>query len=179
MSRIGKVPVSVPGGVHVRVSSGVVEVEGPKGVLSCAFLPVVTVRVEQEYVIVARCDDSKRARACHGLYRKLLSNMVVGVSEGFSKTLVITGIGYRAEVQGRVLVMALGYSNDFTVLIPSGIEVRVESSTRVIVSGVSKERVGEFAAQLRRLRLPEAYKGKGIRYDYETIVRKVGKSGVK
>ncbi|WPR00978.1 50S ribosomal protein L6, partial [Treponema pallidum] len=107
------------------------------------------------------------------------SNMVVGVSEGFSKTLVITGIGYRAEVQGRVLVMALGYSNDFTVLIPSGIEVRVESSTRVIVSGVSKERVGEFAAQLRRLRLPEAYKGKGIRYDYETIVRKVGKSGVK
>ncbi|AEH40155.1 probable ribosomal protein L6 [Treponema paraluiscuniculi Cuniculi A] len=179
MSRIGKVPVSIPRGVHVRVSSGVVEVEGPKGVLSCAFLPVVTVRVEQEYAIVARCDDSKRARACHGLYRKLLSNMVVGVSEGFSKTLVITGIGYRAEVQGRVLVMALGYSNDFTVLIPSGIEVRVESSTRVIVSGVSKERVGEFAAQLRRLRLPEAYKGKGIRYDYETIVRKVGKSGVK
>ncbi|MDR3140089.1 MAG: 50S ribosomal protein L6, partial [Treponema sp.] len=124
-------------------------------------------------------NEEKQTKAFHGLYRNLLNNMVVGVSAGFSKVLVITGVGYRAEVHGELLSMSLGYSTDIFVGIPEGLSVTVEPNGRVVVSGIDKQRVGEFAAQVRKLRLPEPYKGKGIRYEDEQIRRKVGKSGVK
>ncbi|CEM63267.1 50S ribosomal protein L6 [Treponema phagedenis] len=179
MSKVGKLPVVIPAGVKVSVSPTAFTVEGPKGKLTQDYLPLVDIKVEGAEALVTRKNDTKEARSCHGLYRKLLSNMVAGVTNGFSKTLIINGVGYRAEVKDKILVMALGYSNDFSVLIPEGIEVKVESPGKIVVSGISKERVGEFAAQIRKLRLPEPYKGKGIRYDDEVIVRKVGKSGVK
>ncbi len=180
MSRIGKMPIAVPAGVKVSVDNNVVTVEGPKGSLSQAYNPLVEIDVQSDVITVTRKNDSKPARSFHGLYRNLINNMVIGVSQGFSKTLVINGVGYRAEVQGKMLVMALGYSNDFIALIPDDLEVKVEpQGNKVVISGIDKQRVGEFAAQIRKLRLPEPYKGKGIRYDTEVIKRKVGKTGVK
>ncbi len=178
MSRIGKLPVAVPAGVKINIADGALTVEGPKGKLSRTYNSLVQVKLENSEVSVTRVNDSKEARSFHGLYRNLIHNMVVGVSQGFSKTLVVNGVGYRAEVQGKLLVMALGYSNDFSVLIPEGIEVKVDQ-LKVIISGASKEAVGQFASQVRKLRGPEPYKGKGIRYEDEIIKRKVGKSGVK
>jgi len=130
-------------------------------------------------VIVSRSSDEKQVKAFHGLYRNLLNNMVTGVSAGFTKTLFITGVGYRAEIQGGLLNMSLGYSNDIAVGIPEGIAVTADQGGKVTISGIDKQRVGEFASQIRKLRLPEPYKGKGIRYENEKIRRKVGKSGVK
>lgn len=180
MSRIGKLPVEVPAGVKVSIADGMLTVEGPKGKLSQSYNPLVTVELKDSAITVTRKNESKEARSFHGLYRNLIHNMVVGVSQGFSKTLVINGVGYRAEVQGQLLVMALGYSNDFSALIPEGLEVKVEpQGNKIIVSGINKQQVGEFAAQIRKLRLPEPYKGKGIRYETEVIKRKVGKTGVK
>ncbi len=180
MSRIGKLPVAVPAGVKINIADGALTVEGPKGKLSRTYNSLVQVKFENSEVSVSRVDDTKEARSFHGLYRNLIHNMVVGVSQGFSKTLVVNGVGYRAEVQGKLLVMALGYSNDFIALIPDGIEVKVEpQGNKIIISGIDKEKVGEFAAQIRKLRLPEPYKGKGIRYETEVIKRKVGKTGVK
>ena len=180
VSRIGKLPVAIPAGVKVSVADGSLTVEGPKGKLSRSYNAMVQVKLENSEVLVTRVNETKEARSFHGLYRNLIHNMVVGVSQGFSKTLVINGVGYRAEVQGKLLVMALGYSNDFIALIPEGIEVKVEpQGNKVIISGIDKEKVGEFAAQIRKLRLPEPYKGKGIRYETEVIKRKVGKTGVK
>lgn len=180
MSRIGKLPVAIPAGVKVTIADNMLTVEGPKGKLSQSYNPLVEVKLEDSAVSVTRVNETKEARSFHGLYRNLIRNMVMGVSEGFSKTLIINGVGYRAEVQGKMLVMALGYSNDFIALIPEGIDVKVEpQGNKVIISGIDKEKVGEFAAQIRKLRLPEPYKGKGIRYDNEVIKRKVGKTGVK
>ena len=178
MSRIGKLPVAVPAGVKINIADGALTVEGPKGKLSRSYNSLVQVKFENSEVSVTRVNDTKEARSFHGLYRNLIHNMVVGVSQGFSKTLVVNGVGYRAEVQGKLLVMALGYSNDFSVIIPEGIEVKVDQ-LKVIISGASKEAVGQFASQVRKLRGPEPYKGKGIRYEDEIIKRKVGKSGVK
>lgn len=180
MSRIGKLPVAIPAGVKVSVANGMLTVEGPKGTLTQSYNPLVEIALEDSAAVVTRKNDTKEARAFHGLYRNLLQNMVTGVSTGFSKTLVINGVGYRAEVQGKMLVMALGYSNDFIALIPEGLEVKVEpQGNKVIISGINKQQVGEFAAQIRKLRMPEPYKGKGIRYETEVIKRKVGKTGVK
>ena len=180
MSRIGKLTVVIPAGVKVTIADNSLTVEGPKGKLSRSYNTMVQVKLENAAVSVTRVNETKEARAFHGLYRNLIHNMVVGVSQGFSKTLVINGVGYRAEVQGKLLVMALGYSNDFIALIPEGIEVKVEpQGNKVIISGIDKEKVGAFAAQIRKLRLPEPYKGKGIRYETEVIKRKVGKTGVK
>lgn len=178
MSRIGKLPVAIPAGVKISVDSNVVTVEGPKGKLSQNFGGNVAIKVEGDNVEVSRGDESKNARAAHGLYRNLIQNMVVGVTNGFSKTLVVNGVGYRAEVQGKLLVMNLGYSNDFIASIPEGLTVAVDQG-KITISGISKQLVGEFAAEIRKLRKPEPYKGKGIRYDNEYIRRKVGKSGVK
>ncbi len=179
MSRIGKLPVAIPAGVKVNVANGAFTVEGPKGKLSQVYhTDAVDIKVEGSEAVVIRKNDELQTRAYHGLYRSLLNNMVTGVSSGFTKTLVINGVGYRAEVQGKLLVMALGYSNDFCVLIPEGIDVKVDQ-LKVIISGASKEAVGQFASQVRKLRGPEPYKGKGIRYEDEIIRRKVGKSGVK
>jgi large subunit ribosomal protein L6 len=179
MSRIGKTPVKVPGGVKVTFANQVMTVEGPKGKLSQKYHPVIAFEDKGGEIIVSRANEEKQTVSFHGLYRNLLNNMVTGVSAGFSKTLIITGIGYRADVQGKIITMSLGYSNDILVGIPEGLAVTVDANTKVTVSGIDKQKVGEFAAQLRKLRLPEPYKGKGIRYDNEKIRRKDGKSGVK
>jgi large subunit ribosomal protein L6 len=179
MSRIGKIPVKVPGGVTVSFANEVITVEGPKGKLTQKYHPIITFEETGGEIIVSRPNDEKQTKAFHGLYRNLLNNMVTGVSTGFSKSLIITGVGYRAEVQGKILSMSLGYSTDIYVGIPDGISVTADANGKVTVSGIDKQRVGEFAAQVRKLRKPEPYKGKGIRYENEQIRRKVGKSGVK
>jgi len=179
MSRIGKIPVKLPAGVKVNFTTDTMSVEGPKGKLSQRFHPVVSFETKDGQVIVSRANDEKQTKAFHGLYRNLLANMVTGVSTGFTKALIVNGVGYRAEVQGKLLVMNLGYSNDVYVGIPDGISVTAEPNGRVTVSGIDKARVGQFAAEVRKLRGPEPYKGKGIRYEDEHIRRKVGKSGVK
>ncbi|MBP5402686.1 MAG: 50S ribosomal protein L6 [Treponema sp.] len=179
MSKIGKLPVAIPAGVTVTVDPGLVTVKGAKGELKQAVNNKVTVEVKGTEVIVNPADNSKAANAAHGLYRNLIFNMVKGVTEGYSKTLIINGVGYRAEVKGKELVMNLGYSSDFIAIIPEGLTVTTDPSGKITISGIDKQRVGEFSAQLRTLRMPEPYKGKGIRYDNEVIRRKVGKTGVK
>ncbi|MDR0600622.1 MAG: 50S ribosomal protein L6 [Treponema sp.] len=179
MSRIGKIPVKVPQGVKVSFQDGVITVEGPKGRLAQKYHPVISFEPREGEIVVSRANEEKQTKAFHGLYRNLLNNMVTGVSSGFTKVLIITGVGYRAEVQGKLLVMNLGYSTEIYVGIPEGLTVTAEASGKVTVSGIDRQRVGEFAAQVRKLRLPEPYKGKGIRYEDERIRRKVGKSGVK
>jgi large subunit ribosomal protein L6 len=179
MSRIGKIPVKVPDGVKISFRDEIMAVEGPKGKLSQKYHPVVTFEDKGTEVVVGRLNDEKQTVAYHGLYRNLLNNMVIGVSVGFSRTLVITGVGYRAEVQGNILSMSLGYSSDVYVGIPDDINVTADAQGKVVVNGIDKQRVGEFAAQIRKLRLPEPYKGKGVKYEDEKIRRKVGKSGVK
>ncbi len=178
MSRLGKLPVSIPAGVKISVNDNVVTVEGPKGKLSQKF-DNVDIKVNGSDIEVARKDDSRAARAAHGLYRNLIKNMVTGVSTGFTKSLIINGVGYRAEVQGKTIVMNLGFSTDFIALIPEGLTVTADAQGKVTITGIDKQLVGEFAAEIRRLRKPEPYKGKGIRYENEYIRRKVGKSGVK
>lgn len=179
MSKIGKLPITIPAGVTVTVAPGFVTVKGAKGELKQAVNDRVTVEVKGNEVIVNPVDNSKAANAAHGLYRVLINNMVKGVTEGYTKTLVINGVGYRAEVKGKELVMNLGYSSDFVAIIPEGLTVTTDPSGKIVISGIDKQRVGEFSAQLRTLRMPEPYKGKGIRYDNEVIRRKVGKTGVK
>lgn len=179
MSKVGKLPIAVPAGVTINVADGVVTVKGPKGELKQNIGNKVTVEVKGTEIVVNPVDNSKAANVAHGLYRVLINNMVVGVTSGYSKTLVINGVGYRAEVKGKELVMNLGYSSDFVAIIPEGLTVTADPSGKVTISGIDKQRVGEFSAQLRTLRMPEPYKGKGIRYDNEVIRRKVGKTGVK
>jgi large subunit ribosomal protein L6 len=179
MSRVGKIPVKVPGGVKVTFQNEEILVEGPKGKLKQKYNPVITFDNKGAEIIVNRANEEKQTKAYHGLYRNLLNNMVTGVSSGFNKSLIITGVGYRAEVQGKLLTMSLGYSNDIYVAIPEGLSVTADQNGKVTISGIDKQRVGEFAAQVRKLRGPEPYKGKGIRYEDEQIRRKVGKSGVK
>ncbi|MDD6654601.1 MAG: 50S ribosomal protein L6, partial [Treponema sp.] len=139
----------------------------------------IKVEVKDGEVVLTTLDDSKQTNAFHGLYRNLIHNMVVGVTTGFSKSLVITGVGYRAEVQGKILMLNLGYSNDFFATIPDGLTVTADAQGKVTVSGIDKQQVGEFCSQIRKLRKPEPYKGKGVRYETEVIRRKVGKTGVK
>ncbi|GHU84299.1 50S ribosomal protein L6 [Spirochaetia bacterium] len=179
MSRIGKIPVKVPKGVKVSFQNEVITVEGPKGKLTQQYHPVINFDPQGEEIVVTRANEEKQTKSYHGLYRNLLNNMVTGVSAGFTRALIITGVGYRAEVQGKLLSMSLGYSNDILVGIPDGLSVAVEPNGKVVITGIDKQRVGEFASQIRKLRLPEPYKGKGIRYEDEQIRRKVGKSGVK
>ena len=178
MSRIGKIPVKVPKGVKVSFANDVMTVEGPKGKLTQSYHPIIKFEDKGEEIVVSRPNEEKQTKAFHGLYRNLLNNMVTGVSTGFSRTLVVTGVGFKAEVQGKLLVMSLGFSSDIYVGIPEGITITAEGG-RVTITGASKQKVGELASQIRKLRLPEPYKGKGIRYDNEQIRRKVGKSGVK
>jgi large subunit ribosomal protein L6 len=179
MSRIGKIPVKVPAGVKVNFSGTTINVEGPKGKLSQAYHSVITFELKENEVVVSRANDEKQTKAYHGLYRNLLNNMVIGVSTGFKRVLVMNGVGYRAEVKGKILAMNLGYSNEVFVGIPSDLSLTADANGKIEIAGIDKQRVGEFASQLRKLRLPEPYKGKGIRYEDEHIRRKVGKSGVK
>src|SRR5574344_320688 len=179
MSKIGKLPVTIPAGVTVTVSPALITVKGPKGELKQDYNNLVKVEVKGNEVLVTPTNDSKEANAAHGLYRNLVHNMVTGVTAGFTKSLIITGVGFRAEVQGKQITMNLGYSNDFSAMIPDGLTVTADQTGKVTISGIDKQLVGEFSAQIRRLRKPEPYKGKGIRYETEVIRRKVGKTGVK
>jgi large subunit ribosomal protein L6 len=178
MSRIGKIPVKIPSGVKVSFANEVITVEGPKGKLTQKYHSIINFEDKGTEIVVSRPNEEKQTKAFHGLYRNLLNNMVTGVSTGFNRVLVITGVGFKADVQGNLLVMSLGFSSDVYVGIPEDLAVTTEAG-RVTVSGIDKQRVGELAAQIRKLRPPEPYKGKGIRYDNEQIRRKVGKSGVK
>ncbi len=179
MSRIGKVPIPIPDKVNVTIKGQAVTVKGPKGELSRELTPEVAIEQADNVVTVTRRNESRVARQRHGLSRTLIANMVEGVSKGFEKKLQIQGVGYRAQVQGRNLILNVGYSNPVTIEPPEGIQVAVESNTNVTVSGINKEVVGNTAARIRAVRPPEPYKGKGIRYADEFVRRKVGKAGKK
>jgi large subunit ribosomal protein L6 len=179
MSRIGKRPIQIPAKVSIEIDGQKVSVKGPKGELSRTLPPEVEVVQEEASIVVRRRDESRTARQRHGLCRTLVSNMVEGVSQGFQKKLEIKGVGYRAQVQGKTLILNVGYSNPVEIAPPSGIDLSVEANTNVTVSGIDKEVVGNTAAQIRAVRPPEPYKGKGIKYSDEIIRRKAGKSGKK
>jgi len=179
MSRIGKIPVKVPKGVKVSFAEEVMTVEGPKGKLTQKYHPIIKFEDKGTEIVVSRPNEEKQTKAFHGLYRNLLNNMVIGVSTGFSRVLIVSGVGFKVEVQGKVLMLSIGFSSDIYVGIPEGLTVTAEPNGRIVVSGIDKHKVGELASQIRRLREPEPYKGKGIRYEEEKIRRKVGKSGVK
>jgi large subunit ribosomal protein L6 len=179
MSRIGLMPIAIPAGVTVSVAeNNTVTVKGPKGELVRTLPAEMMIKQENGEIKVSRPNDLKKEKALHGLTRALLHNMVVGVTEGFTKTLEINGVGYRAEKKGKVLTMHLGYSHNVDMEDPAGVETKVDGN-KIIVSGIDKEAVGQYAANIRSKRSPEPYKGKGIKYDYETIRRKVGKTGKK
>ena len=179
MSRIGRLPVVIPSGVDVKVADrNVVTVKGPKGTLERALPIEMEIKVEDGQVLVSRPNDLKKMKSLHGLTRSLLHNMVVGVSEGYTKTLEVNGVGYKAAKQGKKLVLNLGYSHPVEMEDPEGLESKVDGN-KIIVSGISKEKVGQYAAEIRDKRRPEPYKGKGIKYADEVIRRKVGKTGKK
>ena len=177
MSRIGRLPITVPSGVEVSLDGQNVTVKGPKGSLSHTVIEPITVEKEDGVLLVNRPDDERDSRARHGLTRSLLNNMVTGVTTGFSKTLEIVGVGYRVQARGRDLEFSLGFSHPVPVKAPDGITFEVQAPTRFVVSGIDKQQVGEVAATIRKLRKPDPYKGKGVRYQGEVIRRKVGKAG--
>jgi large subunit ribosomal protein L6 len=177
MSRIGRMPVVIPSGVDVTVNGRQVHVKGPKGELSMQVTSPIEVSKENGVITVSRPNDEGEIRALHGLSRSLIANMVTGVTEGYRKTLEIVGVGYRVQAKGKDLEFALGYSHPVPVPAPAGITFRVESPTRFVVEGIDKQQVGEVAANIRKLRKPDPYKGKGVRYQGEQIRRKVGKAG--
>jgi large subunit ribosomal protein L6 len=177
MSRIGRLPIVIPSGVDVTIDGRQVRVKGPKGELSMEVTAPIDVRQDDGVVTVTRPSDEGEIRALHGLNRSLIANMVTGVTEGYRKTLEIVGVGYRVQAKGRDLEFALGFSHPVPVAAPEGITFRVETPTRFIVEGIDKQQVGEVAANIRKLRKPDPYKGKGVRYQGEQIRRKVGKAG--
>ena len=178
MSRIGKAPITLPSGVDVSVTGSNVSVKGPKGSLEREVPGAITVRQDGDVLVVERPDDERQNRALHGLVRSLVNNMVVGVTEGFRKELEIVGVGYRATARGpNALELALGFSHPVNITAPDGISFEVPSPTRIVVQGNDKEKVGQVAADIRKWRKPEPYKGKGVRYAGEHVVRKAGKAG--
>ena len=179
MSRIGRAPITVPAGVEVKVDGQHVAVKGPKGALEMNVAPTIKVEVEAGVIHVSRPNDAKENRSLHGLTRTLVNNMVVGVSEGFSKTLEVNGVGYRAAKEGKNLVLNVGYSHQVIMPETEDIQIEVPNPNQIIVKGIDKQTVGQFAAEVRGKRPPEPYKGKGIKYDYEVIRRKEGKTGAK
>ncbi len=176
MSRVGKLPITVPQGVKVAINGGLINVEGPKGKLSCTTRPEVVINMEESTIKVLPRDESKESNSFQGLYRQLVNNMVIGVSKGFSKTLIINGVGFRADLKANILTLNLGYSELIEVVLPQGITATVENPNRVTISGIDKQLVGQTCAEIRSLREPEPYKGKGIRYEDEVIRRKAGKT---
>ena len=178
MSRIGRLPVPVPAGVDVTITGNDVTVKGPKGTLSRTIAQQLSVtRQEDGSILVTRPDDERESRSLHGLSRTLINNMVVGVTEGYSKQLEIVGPGYRVAQKGTGIELSLGFSHTVSVDAPEGVELKVDGNLKIIVSGISKEQVGEVAANIRKIRPPEPYKGKGVRYAGENVRRKVGKAG--
>ena len=179
MSRIGRLPVAIPAGVTVEVAEGnKVTVKGPKGTLERVLASEMEIKVEEGHVVVTRPNDLKKMKSLHGLTRTLINNMVVGVTDGYTKELEVNGVGYRATKQGKKLVLNLGYSHPVEMEDPEGVESKVDGN-KIIVSGIDKEKVGQYAAEIRETRKPEPYKGKGIKYADEVIRRKVGKTGKK
>jgi large subunit ribosomal protein L6 len=176
MSRIGKLPIPIPSGVTITVDASTITVNGSKGSLSHFTMPGITVEQRESEIIVTRINDDPKIRAKHGLMRALVNNMVVGVSTGFSKKLEINGVGYRVAAQGADLKLNLGFSHDVIFKMPQGVTAAIEG-TKITVSGISKQQVGQVAAEIRALKKPEPYKGKGIKYEGERIIRKSGKSG--
>ena len=180
MSRIGRMPVAIPAGVTVTIAEGnKVTVKGPKGTLERELPVELTIEEKDGHVIVSRPNDLKRMKSLHGLTRTLINNMVIGVTEGYKKVLEVNGVGYRAQKQGKTLVLSLGYSHPVEMTDPEGVETTLEGQNKITVSGIDKEKVGQYAAEIRDKRRPEPYKGKGIKYADETIRRKVGKTGKK
>ena len=180
MSRIGRLPIPVPAGVDVRIDGSAIEIKGPKGTLSHVVVEPISVSKEPDGTLsVTRPDDERDSRARHGLTRTLVNNMVIGVTAGFVKPMEIVGVGYRVAAEGKNLVFALGYSHPVPVTAPEGIEFKVETPTKFRVEGIDKQLVGEVAANIRKLRKPDPYKGKGVRYAGEAVRRKVGKTGGK
>lgn len=176
MSRVGKLPIAIPSGVTITIDDNEITVAGAKGTLKQFTMPDITVKQEGDQLVVARANDEPKVRAKHGLMRALLNNMVAGVSQGFSKKLEINGVGYRVAQQGTDLKLNLGFSHDVIYKVPAGVTTAVEQNT-ITVSGISKQQVGQVAAEIRALKKPEPYKGKGIKYEGERIIRKSGKSG--
>ena len=175
MSRIGKRPVAIPSGVTANIDGKTLSVKGPKGTLTMGLSDLIDYKVEDEGISVMPANDTQKARAFWGMQRTMVSNLVEGVTEGFSKTLQISGVGYRASTQGNKLKLQLGYSHDGDLDVPEGLDVKTPDQTTIIVSGIDKQKVGQFAAEIRRWRKPEPYKGKGIKYQGEYIFRKEGK----
>jgi large subunit ribosomal protein L6 len=178
MSRVGKAPITLPSGVNATIDGNKVTVKGPKGQLDREFHERVSISQEDGVLTVARSDDERESRALHGLSRALLNNMVIGVSDGYVKELSIVGVGYRAALKGSTLDFQLGFSHPVSVNAPAGITFEVPEPTRIIISGIDKEAVGQIASEIRAIRPPEPYKGKGIRYKDEQVRRKAGKAGV-
>lgn len=176
MSRIGKKPISIPKGVEVKLEDDVIAIKGPKGSLERRVHPRVTLRIDSGLIVASVADQTKESRACHGLFRALIANMVTGVTNGFERVLEIVGVGYRAELKDRTAIFHLGYSHPINFELPEGIEAKVDK-TKVTLSGIDKELLGKTAAKIRSFRRPEPYKGKGIKYAEETIRRKAGKAG--
>lgn len=176
MSRVGKLPIAIPSGVTITLDPDTIKVQGSKGELSTPQLDGITVKQEDGQVVVTRANDEPKIRAKHGLLRALINNMVVGVSQGFSKKLELNGVGYRVAMQGSDLKLNIGFSHDVIYKVPQGVQVAVEQNNMTI-SGISKQQVGQVAAEIRALKKPEPYKGKGIKYEGERILRKSGKSG--
>ncbi len=180
MSRIGRLPIAIPDGVKVSLAEGnLISVTGPKGTLQRKLVQDMNIAIENNVITVTRPNDIKRNKAFHGLTRTLINNMIIGVSQGYEKTLEINGVGYRASKSGNKLVLNLGYSHPVEMIDPEGIATTVEGQNKIIVKGIDKEKVGQFAAEIRAKRAPEPYKGKGIKYSNEKIRRKVGKTGKK
>ena len=175
MSRIGKVPVAIPNGVTAAIENGMLSVKGPKGTLAMGLSELISYKLEDGTISIAPANDGKPARSHWGMQRTLVSNLVQGVTEGFTKVLEITGVGYRAQAQGKKLKLQLGYSHDVELDVPEGLEVKTPDQTTIEISGIDKQSVGQFAAEIRRWRKPEPYKGKGIKYRGEYIFRKEGK----
>jgi len=179
VSRIGRKPIPLPKGVEVKLEDNKVEVKGPKGILSMGVMPKIKVTVDEGNIVVARESEEKPVRAAHGMTRAMIANMVTGVSTGFEKVLEIVGVGYRAQLQGKNLVLSLGFSHPVEVIPPDGIEFTADSPIKITVRGIDRQLVGQIAANIRGYRPPEPYKGKGIRYAGEFVIRKAGKAGAK
>ena len=178
MSRIGKKPVAVPGNVKVAINDHLIKFEGPKGKLELQVHPLISIKMDEakKEIVVSRPDDERQSKALHGLVRSLIANNVQGVSEGYKKTLEIHGVGYKAEQRGKNIVLSVGYANTISLPIPAGLAVALEGANKIQVSGPDKQQVGQFASEIRRVREPEPYKGKGVRYEGEVVKIKAGKA---
>ncbi len=177
MSRIGRLPIDMPTTVKASVKDGIVTVEGPKGKLTTNICADIAVEVGEKQIVVTRANEEKATKAAHGLMRQLVRNMIVGVSEGYKKVLTIIGVGYKVELKDKILLLSLGFANDIEFVVPEGVKISLDGPNKIVIEGIDKQLVGQTAAEIRSLRKPEPYKGKGIRYENEYVRAKSGKAG--